>query len=89
MAMVMLIRVITDHVTPLFGVRVFSEVAINYSGTKSFKGQMQSVHNSLRHVADGNLHTQIRRNEDLPTEYQVDFKSPLDALLGEIIRITV
>lgn len=88
MATAMLIRAITDHVPPLFGVRVFSEVASNYSGTKSFKGQMQSLHNSLRHVADSNLHTQIRRNEDLPTEHQVDFKSPLDALLGEIIRIT-
>ena len=89
MATAMLIRAITDHVPPLFGVRGFSEIASNYSGSKSFKGQMQNLHSSLRHVADGHLHTQIRRNEDLPTEHQVDFKSALDALLGEIIRITV
>lgn len=89
MATAMLLRAITDHVPPLFGVRTFSEVASNYPGTKSFKGQMQSLNNFLRHVADGNLHTQIRRNDDLPTEHQVDFKSPLDALLGEVIRITM
>ncbi|VVO40491.1 hypothetical protein PS833_05773 [Pseudomonas fluorescens] len=89
MATAMLIRAITDHVPSLFGVRVFSEVASNYSCSKSFKGQMQNLHSSLRHVADSHLHTQIRRNEDLPTEHQVDFKSALDALLGEIIRISV
>ena len=84
----MLIRAITYQVSPLFGARVFSALASNCSGAKSFKGQMQSLHNSLRHIADGNLHTQIRRNEDLPTEHQVDFKSPLDTLLGKIVRIT-
>lgn len=89
MATAMLIRAITDHVPPLLGVRVFSEVASNYSGSKSFKGQMQNLQNSLRHVADGHLHTQIRKSEDLPTDHQVDFKSAMDALLGEIIRITV
>lgn len=87
MATAMLLRAITDHVPPVFELKSFAEVVSNYPGSKSFKGLIQNLQSSLRHVADGHLHVQMRSAEDLPTENQVDFRSSLDALLGEIIRI--
>ena len=87
MATAMLVRAITDHVAPVFGLRSFAEVSNSYPGSKSFKGQMQQLQNSLRHVADGHLHIPMRNSEDLPTEHQVDFKSAVDSLLSEVIRL--
>lgn len=87
MATAMLVRAITDHVAPVFGLRSFAEVSNSYPGSKSFKGQMQQLQNSLRHVADGHLHIPMRNSEDLPTEHQVDFKSAVDSLLSEAIRL--
>jgi hypothetical protein len=42
----------------------------------------------LRKIADGFLHQPIRKAESLPTSTQVDFRQPLDQLLGEIVRIS-
>lgn len=42
---------------------------------------------SLRHLADSYLHIQIRKVESLSTMNQVDFRSELDVLLDECIRI--
>jgi hypothetical protein len=85
MSMAMLGRTILDHVPPLFGKKNFGEVASNY-GPASFKGSMQSLQTSLRHIADAHLHIQIRSKETLPTGTQVDFHKDLDVLLGEIVR---
>jgi hypothetical protein len=87
MTTAMLVRAITDHVPPIFSCASFNEVANNYSGAKSFRGSMQHLQNSLRHIADGHLHTQIRKSEVLPTPQQVDFSADLDALLSEVVRI--
>lgn len=81
------VRAIIDHVPPVFNCRNFQEVANNYRGSKSFKRSMQNLQNSLRNVADSYLHTQIRRSEVLPTANQVNFKTDLDVLLSEIVRI--
>jgi hypothetical protein len=86
MSMAMLGRAILDHVPPLFGKKTFAEVASNYSGPSSFKGSMQSLQTSLRHIADSHLHIPIRSKETLPTGTQVDFHKDLDVLLGEIVR---
>lgn len=83
----MLVRSIVDHIPPIFDCKSFSEVANNYSGSRSFRGSMQHLDKSLRNHADGNLHTQIRRKESLPTRTQVAFWSDLDKLLEEIIRV--
>lgn len=64
----MLVRAITDHVPPIFGVGSFAEVANNHSGGRSFGDQMKHLDNSLRKVADGLLHQQIRKAESLPQE---------------------
>jgi integrase len=82
-----LVRAVIDHVPPIFEFNTFGEVANNYQSTKSFKKHMEHLHNSLRNVADGYLHVPIRSKEDLPHFTQVDFRSPLDQLLGEVVRV--
>jgi hypothetical protein len=86
-AVAMLTRAIIDHVPPVFNAKNFDEVANNYAGSKSFKDSMQHLANSAKKIADGHLHTQIRRKEVLPTSTQVDFSRDLDVLLAEIVRI--
>jgi hypothetical protein len=83
----LLLRAIIDHVPPLFGKKTFTEVANNYSAGKSFSDSMKHLDKSLRNVADAHIHVQIRQKEVLPTFTQVDFRSDLDVLLGEIIRV--
>ncbi len=88
MSVAMLVRAITDHVPPVFSCKSFAEVANNYAGAaKSFRGSMQHLNVSLRNIADGHLHVQIRASEVLPTGAQVDFRADLDALLGEVVRV--
>lgn len=82
-----LVRSIIDHVPPIFGLHTFAELTNNYQSTKSFKRHMEHLHNSLRNVADGYLHVPIRSKEELPHFTQVDFRSPLDQLLGEVVRV--
>jgi hypothetical protein len=83
-----LTRALIDHVPPLFGKKNFGEVANNYAGTKSFREAMEQLDSAAKKVADGHLHTQIRKSETLPTAQQVNFASGLDVLLSEIVRIT-
>lgn len=83
----MLVRAVIDHVPPIFGCSVFSEVANNYPGSKSFRESMQNLANSSRKISDSFLHTQVRKKEVLPTKTQVDFSNDLDTLLSEIVRI--
>jgi hypothetical protein len=83
-----LTRALIDHVPPLFGKKNFGEVANNYAGTKSFREAMEHLDSAAKKLADGHLHTQIRKSETLPTAQQVNFASGLDVLLSEIVRIT-
>jgi hypothetical protein len=80
----MLVRAIKDHVPPIFGESNFAGVFNN--STKSLKGNLERLENSLKHIADGQLHMQIRSSEVLPTDSQVDFRSDLAVLLAEIVR---
>ena len=85
----MLMRGLLDHVPPIFGVKSFSEVANNYiDGSKSFKETMLHLDTAAKKIADGLLHTQIRKSETLPNAQQVNFAAALDLVLGEIVRIT-
>jgi hypothetical protein len=88
MATAMVVRAITDHVPPVFGCKTFGEVANNYGGSRSFKEHMANLDKSLRKVADGYLHTQIRQREAVPTPVQVDFRAAVGELLGEVLRIS-
>lgn len=83
-----LIRAIVDHVPPIFDQQSFAAVANNYAGGgRSFRESMQHLQNSCRKIADGLLHTQIRRTESVPTARQVEFRADVDALLGEVARV--
>jgi len=84
----LLVRAIIDHIPPIFELKSFSEVANNYNnGTKSFKKSMLILDNSLRNIADNNIHSQARQKEVLPNQTQTDFTPELDLLLSEVIRI--
>jgi hypothetical protein len=88
-ATAMLTRALLDHVPPLFGKNMFSEVANNYGGGgRSFKENMHALENAARKMADGHLHMPIRKSETLPVAQQVNFAPQLDVLLSEIIRIS-
>jgi len=81
-----LTRTILDHVPPLFGKQKFAEVAANHSGGRSFRESMKHLDVSARKIADGHLHSRIRRKEVLPSRTQVNFSRDLDVLLAEIVR---
>lgn len=87
MATAMLVRAATDHVAPILGCKNFSEIANNYTASRSFSEQMKLLDISLRKVADTHLHQQIRKSEILPLAPQVDFRAALDVLLSEIVRV--
>jgi hypothetical protein len=80
-----LVRAIKDHTPPIFGQTDFNQVA--NSRTKSIKANFLNLENSLKNIADANIHQHIRKQENLPTMLQVDFKNDLDVLLQEIVRI--
>lgn len=86
-SVILLVRVILDHVPPIFSFNTFTEVANNY-GTKSFKDSVSHLENSSRKIADSYLHTKIRNKESLPNKTQVNFSNDLDVLLSEIVRIS-
>ncbi|WEZ83431.1 hypothetical protein P6U16_00610 [Rhizobium sp. 32-5/1] len=81
----MLSRAIVDHVPPIFGHANFLQVA-SQASSRSIKGSFEHIQTGLRHIADGVLHTHIRRREALPTVTQVDFRQSLDVLLSEVVR---
>lgn len=86
LAVAALTRALIDHVPPVFSCASFTEVANNYSGSKSFKDSMKHLNSSARSIGDAHLHTHIRRSEILPTATQVNFANDLDVLLSEIVR---
>jgi flagellar biosynthesis/type III secretory pathway chaperone len=86
LSIALLTRSLIDHVPPIFDLKNFNEVVNNY-GNRSFRESMNHLNNSSRKIADSYLHTQIRRNESLPTFIQVNFSSDIDVLLSEIIRL--
>ncbi len=81
-----LIRAIKDHVPPIFNEPDFNSVA--NSRTKSVKANFLNLQQSLKNIADANIHQPIRKKESLPNLTQVNFKNDLDVLLQEIVRIS-
>jgi hypothetical protein len=86
LSVAMLLRAIADHVPPIFGAQSFAQYAASCAG-RSHQGSMKQLQGSLRNIADGILHQQIRQRESLPTASQVDFRQDLDVLLGEVVRV--
>lgn len=86
-SVISLVRTILHHVPPIFGVANFEQVANNYNGGLSFKKSMTNLLQSSKNIADHNLHSQAQKNEALPNNAQVDFRSDLDFLLAEIVKL--
>jgi len=87
-AVALLLRSLIDHIPPIFNFHSFHEIANNYNGGgKSFKESMEYLDMSLRKIADSYLHVQIRKQEILPNNTQIDFSNNVDVLLGEICRV--
>lgn len=83
----LLLRVIIDHVPPIFGKEKFSEVANNYNGGKSFKDLMLRLNDSSRKISDLHIHSQIKERELLPNFSQINYIAELDVLIVKIIEI--
>ncbi|MCW8911945.1 MAG: hypothetical protein OQK06_01370 [Flavobacteriales bacterium] len=89
MTIPMQVRTIMNFVSPIFGCKNFEGVANNYSGGgSSFKKHMTFLQSSLKHVADGQLHMQATKKQALPNSISVDYSSPLDALLAQVINVS-
>lgn len=86
LAIPLLVRAIIDHIPPIFVKENFADVCGSY-GTHSFKESMKHLNDSSRKIADSYLHSQIRRQENLPNKTQINFRNDLDVLLQEIIRV--
>ena len=85
-----LVRIVMDHVPPLFGFTSFDQIAANYGGPKdhkSFKRSMTHLQQSIRNISDAQIHSHIRPTDALPNATQVDVKGDLDVLLAEVIRL--
>lgn len=80
-----LVRTLLDHIPPLFGQPHFAAVVASTAG-KSMKAQFSALETAARNNADLHLHEQIGPRMTLPTATQVDQRSYLDHLLGEIVK---
>ena len=87
-SVIALVRTVLHHVPSIFQLSSFDQVANNYTGGTSFKKSMLHLLNSSKNIADLHLHSQAQKNEVLPNERQVDFRTDLDFLLSEILRLT-
>lgn len=83
----MIIRSIMNHIPPIFNCKNFNGVANNYKGESSFKGNMQHLQTSFKHIGDSASHSQIKKTEILPTPQGVNFSQDIEVLLIEIITI--
>lgn len=82
-----LVRILIDHIPPTLGFQNFSMVASSYPG-KSLKDSFKHLEDGGRKISDGLIHQTIRKKESLPNYIQVNYSSPIDVLLAEIIRST-
>jgi len=81
-----LLRAITDHVPPIFGFNVFSQVASNYSWGRTDKSFIKKLAD-YRDVADDALHRQISSFETLIDIDHLPNPRALDVLLTEAAKI--
>jgi hypothetical protein len=82
-----LLRMLIDHIPPLFSCKNFAEVVSSYSFSQSDKKIMQHLLWCLKNISDWNLHWQISKKEFLPTKQTIDFKADFDVLLKNIILV--
>lgn len=80
-------RTIINHIPPLFEKDNFEQLVANYPFPKSVKKSLGNLLNSMRPIADYNLHVQVSKADALPNMTQVDFSNDLDVLLSEVCKV--
>ncbi len=80
-----LLRMLLDHIPPIFGKKNFNEVVNNFAFSKSDQKSMAHLLWWLINIADWNLHNQISQKEVIATKQSVEFRADFDILLKNII----
>jgi hypothetical protein len=86
-SVIAIVRTILNHSSTAFGFTSFQQVVNNYNGGQSFKKIANDLFNSAKNIADNHLHGQMQKTDPLPNDTQVDFKSHIDFLLAELIKV--
>jgi len=80
----LLIRAIMNHVPPVFGAALFSEV-VAHSG-RSLKAILERLNEDARPIADLHTHCLMRATEHLPTKNQLEpYKAAFEVLMQEVL----
>lgn len=79
-----LLRMLVDHVSPIFNQTDFAAVVANWKGRsqKELFGKLEEC----KQISNVAIHAQISSKEILPNEQQIHFMHSIDALIGEIIK---
>lgn len=81
-----LVRIVLDHVPPVFGHETFAQVLAHADGRiPSWKQTLASLQETSRKIADHHVHKRMEAYEALPTFQQVDNRKELDQLLERIV----
>ena len=84
LASILLIRMLLNHVPPIFGHQTFAQVVSN--APRSMKDLLRPLEEKARDVADHHTHSLVRHKECLPTKGQIEpFKPNIELLLHELI----
>lgn len=82
-----LLRMLIDHIPPIFGYKSFKEVVNNYKFSLSDGKNLEHLLGGLKNISDWTLHSHIGNKEVLPTEQTIEFRADFDVLLKNIIFI--
>ncbi len=80
-----LLRMLLDHIPPIFWKINFESVVAECSFSKSDKENMKHLLWSSKNISDWILHGQISWKEVLPNKTTIEFRSDFDILLKSII----
>lgn len=80
-----LLRMLMDHIPPIFSKTNFNQVVSEWSFWGSDKKIIERLKDLYKHVADSHLHTQITPKEILPNKNTIEFKVEFDTLTKYII----
>lgn len=80
-----LLRMLIDHIPPIFWFNSFQEAINSYKFSRSDKKNMEHLLWWLKNISDCNLHGQINNKEVLPTIQTIEFRADFDVLLKNII----
>lgn len=82
-----LLRMLIDHIPPIFWLNSFQEIVNNYRFSKSDKKNMEHLFWAMKNISDWNLHSHISKKEILPKKQTIEFRADFDVLLKNIILL--